>query len=135
MSHPESPIHPLLASLIAGYKNFSQVPFPRGLPEPITPWRPLLQAVTQFEAQCIPEIHNYLNGEAADLNKTRTPAQLKSHLNGFATQTPVEQGYLQKLKDYLKDLEQLCTNLQSCATELGNPCQTFRSEDTAKNSF
>lgn len=125
----EYPIHPVLDDLIQNYKAFSHVEFPRGIPQPVAQWKPLLQPLTKYEAACIQEVHHYLCGKTAEVAKAQCPQDLKKSIQSFITTDNDKRDYVNKLSDYLKQIENLNFLLEDCVEELGNPCSQFRTDD------
>lgn len=126
----ESPIHPLLSELINQYKHFSQVEFPRGIPGDASQWRTLLQDITKYESSCIQEVHKYLSGDKADSALALCSPTLKKQLEGFVTTDNASREYATKLLNYLKHIENLGFLLDDSSKTLGNPCNTFRNEES-----
>lgn len=120
------PIHPTLDQLIQAFKEFQHEPFPRGMPQPLETWKPLLQHMTRFDAAIAKAAHEYLGGRVTDLASIKTPEPLKQSLAAAVTRSHEAATYHAALCGYLKKIETIAFLIEDCAAELGNPCAKFK---------
>lgn len=122
----EYPIHPTLDQLIQSYKKFSQIEFPRGIPQPAANWKELLQGMTQYEALIIQRAQEYLSGAAIQISDLAPSNKVAQALAALKIRTPEDDVYLKKIHAYKNQIEDIAHLIEDCAAELGNPCKVFR---------
>lgn len=120
------PIHETLDKLIQNFKEFRNKTFPRGIPQPVSDWKNHLQAITQFEAQMIRLVSDYMGGQKVDLQKIPAAKLLKENLRSFLSTKNETNNYRDQLIDYTDQIETLGFLLQDCCETLGNPCSQYK---------
>lgn len=118
-----APNHPTFISLATHFTHFSEVGFPRGIPQPASAWTELLKGVTNREAAVVTQAYAYLQGKPVDEIALQTPAKLGLAFAGFVAKSPEDKAYLKKLVDYKSMIEHIAELTLECVNEFGNPYQ------------
>lgn len=117
------PNHPVFISLATHFAHFSEVGFPRGIPQPVGIWTELLRNLTNREAQVVTLAYGYLQGKPIDETALQIPEKLFQALASFTAKSPEDKAYLQKLVDYKNMIEHIAELTRECIKDLGNPYQ------------
>lgn len=126
MADQPYPIHEQLDRLIQEFKTFQLVPFPRGIPQPAQDWKPLLQALTQYDAAIAQAASHYLCGAEVDLTRLPSSPALETQFGAITNKSPAAQNFLNALTSYRCQIDALKDILMDCLHTLGNPCQQIK---------
>lgn len=118
------PIHPTLDQLIQKFKQFSQVTFPRGIPD-LKQWAPLVKGLTTYERFVIEQAQIYMSGQAVDTTKLKCDKIFLQTLQSFATNSLADSNYMKNFLTYKNDIDILVNLIEDCIEELGNPAKSM----------
>lgn len=122
MIDKEYPIQAKLDELIQNFKTFQTVSFPRGIPQPQQHWRPLLQALTQYDAKVAQAVSFYLCGSKVELEHLPQSPALEPLFLKIPQRGKEAEDFFNKLTTYKRQIDSLASILDDCAQNLGNPC-------------
>jgi hypothetical protein len=124
MATEEYPIHPTFDALIQAFKKFSQISFPRGIPQPALAWKDLIQGLTYYESLVVQRAQEYMSAKKITLPELKPMPAFNQAITAFKIRSAEDSDYMQKYVEYKNQIEAISHLLEDCVDQLGNPYST-----------